>query len=85
MEIQNSKHNYRTEKMVLKVIQESYDNLSGVERQEEWEKAVLKIKSLKHDKFEMQLINTFDFTAWVEAKIKNVPLGEILQKKHSTP
>jgi len=84
-EIQNSKHNYRTEKMVLKVIQKSYDNLSSTARQEEWEKAVLKIESLKNDKFEMQLINTFDFTAWVEAKIKNVPLGKILQEKHATP
>ena len=35
---------------------------------------------IRQDKYEKQLLKTFDFTAWIESKLTNIPLREILSR-----
>lgn len=47
-----------------------------------WKKISLQFDRIRESRYEMQLMKLFDFSAWIEAKLKKQPLREILQEKY---
>jgi hypothetical protein len=45
-----------------------------------WSQYQKDIMRIRQDKYEKQLLKTFDFTAWIESKLTNIPLREILSR-----
>ena len=46
-----------------------------------WKSVEEEIHALHEDKYEIQILRRFDFTAWVKAKIFNLSLGDVLSEK----
>ena len=80
-EIQNSEKNYQIELFMLKLFNKPVDNISKKNRDLLWLKTESKLIEYQNDKFELQLLRMFDFTAWIESKIKRIPLSVILKEK----
>lgn len=49
------------------------------DREAFWEKLSPEIQELYNDKYENQLLRLFDFTAWIESKIRKEKLSEVLR------
>jgi len=81
-EIQNNDMSFQFELLILKVLGKQLSNLSEKERISLWERTLSQINIIKENKFEMQLIHTFDFTAWIESKIKNIPMELVLKERN---
>jgi uncharacterized metal-binding protein len=47
-----------------------------------WKKINTSFDKIRTDKYERQQLKLFDFSAWIEAKLKKKPLGEILKEKY---
>lgn len=45
-----------------------------------WSQYQKDIMRIRQDKYEKRLLKTFDFTAWIESKLTNIPLREILSR-----
>ena len=84
-EIQNKEKTYQTELLMLKLFDKPLDVLSNKERDVLWKKIEPELKKIRKNKFELQLLRIFDFTAWIESKIRNIPLEQILRDKISNP
>lgn len=82
-EIQNKEKTYQIELLMLKLFNKPLDSLSKKERVSLWDKIEPELKSFQNNKFELQLLRIFDFTAWIEAKIKNIPLNTVLKEKRA--
>lgn len=80
-EIQNKEKMYQIELLILKLFNKSLDSMSKKERNILWEKIEPELKEFHNNKFELQLLRIFDFTAWIEAKIKNIPLSKVLSER----
>lgn len=80
-EIQNKEKTYRIELLILSNFNKPINNLDKTERNKLWLKLEPKLLEFQNDKFELQLLKTFDFTAWIEAKVKNSSLSDILKQK----
>ncbi len=80
-DIQSNERTYQIEHLILKLFNKSLDTLSKKERLNLWVKIEPELLELHNNKFELQLLRVFDFTAWVEAKIKNIPLSVVLKQK----
>jgi hypothetical protein len=81
-EIHNNERIYQIEHLILKLFNKSLDPISKKERLNLWTKIEPELIELHNNKFELQLLRVFDFTAWIESKIKNIPLSLILEKKN---
>ncbi|MEA4937183.1 MAG: hypothetical protein VB102_11150 [Paludibacter sp.] len=81
-EIQNKEQIYQIELMMLKLLNNPLSNLSIKERNARWRKIEPKLAEFRNNKFELQLLRVYDFTAWIESKIKNIPLDMILREKN---
>lgn len=46
-----------------------------------WKKINASFDKIRADKYERQQLKLFDFSAWIEAKLKKKPLGIVLQEK----
>jgi len=82
-EIQNKEKTYQIELMMLKLFNKPLEGLSKKERTNLWEKIEPELHSFQNNKFELQLLRIFDFTAWIEAKIKNIPLNMVIKEKRA--
>jgi hypothetical protein len=80
-EIQNKERTYQIELMMLKLLNNPLSNLSNKERISRWKKIEPKLAEFRNNKFELQLLRVYDFTAWIESKIKNIPLDATLREK----
>ncbi|MCE5332535.1 MAG: hypothetical protein LLF95_10430 [Bacteroidales bacterium] len=80
-EIQNKERTYQIELMMLKLINKPIENMSKKDRDLLWGKIEPKLIEFHNNKFELQLLRIFDFTAWIEAKIKNISLSAVLEQK----
>ena len=52
--------------------------ISAMKRKVMWEKIKKDFDLIQHDVYEQQTLRLFDFTAWMESKIRKVSLGEVL-------
>lgn len=80
-EIQNNERIYKIEHLILKLFNKSLDSISKKERMILWTKIEPELIDLQNNKFELQLLRVFDFTAWIESKIKNIPLNIVIKEK----
>lgn len=72
---------YKTEKFMLSFLNRKRLPVFGPKRDEFWESLSDEVSSIRKDEFEQQVLKIFDFTAWIECKIKRIPLEEILASK----
>ena len=79
--IQFEKHTYITEKLIFKFVRDyplpSYEKA----RNKQWQQYQKDIQKIKEDKYERQLLKTFDVLSWIENKITRRSLAEILAEK----
>jgi hypothetical protein len=47
-----------------------------------WQKMKPQLDEIQNNKFEMQLLHVFNFTAWIESKTLKKPLSQVLKEKH---
>lgn len=73
-EIQNNDRVFLIELLILKLINKTFDSISKQERNAIWTKTEPELLEIRSSKFELQLLRVFDFTVWIESKIKNIPL-----------
>jgi hypothetical protein len=48
-----------------------------------WKKINTSFEKIRADKYERQQLKLFDFSAWIEAKLKKKSLGVVLQEKYT--
>lgn len=77
----NKDHNLKVESFILKFLDYSLDSkLINSKRSDIWKNMSEEAQLLYSDKYETQILRRFDFVAWVESKILNVPLATILKE-----
>ncbi|MDR2125538.1 MAG: hypothetical protein LBP63_01740 [Prevotellaceae bacterium] len=82
--IRSEKHLYITEKLLFRFIQNHYllnDKKVREKLKRQFEKEVAKIKQ---NKYEQQLLVVFDFISWMQSKLTNRRLDDILAEKNCT-
>lgn len=72
---------YKIERSVLSFVNKQSLPLSGMKRKAIWDKIRDEFEKMHHDIFEQQITRLFDFSAWIESKIRKIPLSEILAAK----
>jgi tetratricopeptide (TPR) repeat protein len=72
---------YKIERSVLSFVNKQNLPASGMKRKALWEKISEDHEKIRHDVFEQQILRLFDFSAWMESKIRKVSLSEILIAK----
>lgn len=68
------------EKDVFKFLQRSF-NLSPNQLKPEFEKLLNKLKQYENDRLATRAFAYLDFISWLESKLSNVPVGEIIRQK----
>lgn len=72
---------YKIERSVLSFVNKQNLPISGMKRKALWEKIKYDFDKMHHDIFEQQITRLFDFSAWMESKIRKIPLSEVLGNK----
>lgn len=72
---------YQIEKIMLGFLNKQEIVISSKQRGLLWAKVSVELESFRHDIFEQQVLRIFDFTAWIESKIRKIPLNEVLNAK----
>ncbi len=80
----NKGYNLKVESFLLKFLNYSFADTNRKRRAEIWESMAEEVHALYADKYETQILRKFDFVAWVEAKIFEVPLSDILKREHAS-
>lgn len=80
----NKGYNLKVESFLLKFLNYSFADTNRKKRAEIWESIAEEVHALYADKYETQILRKFDFVAWVEAKIFEVPLSDILKREHAS-
>lgn len=80
----NKGYNLKVESFLLKFLNYSFADTNRKRRAEIWESMAEEVHVLYADKYETQILRKFDFVAWVEAKIFEVPLSDILKREHAS-
>ena len=69
---------FKTERIILWFLNKRNLPILRKDREAFWEKLSPEIQELYNDKYENQLLRIFDFTAWMESKIRKEKLSEVL-------
>lgn len=80
----NKGYNLKVESFLLKFLNYSFVDTNRKKRARIWESMAEEVHTLYADKYETQILRKFDFVAWVEAKIFEVPLSDILKREHAS-
>lgn len=70
---------FKTERTILWFLNKSNLPILRKDREALWEKLYPEIHELYNDKYENQLLRLFDFTAWMESKIRKEKLSDVLR------
>lgn len=76
--LKKSEKGYRVEHLMLSFLSKERNVMLAKERQKVWKKYELILLELRNDVFENQLLKSFDFTAWIEAKINRKSLSDVV-------
>jgi len=74
---------FATERMMLRFMSNAGLPPMQSQRRSMWEKIRPEVARLSDDRYERQLLSTFDFTAWIEAKLTGRSLSSVLRRKYS--
>lgn len=77
-------HSFKTEHLILRFLNKRDLPILRKDREALWEKLSPEIEELYHDKYENQLLRLFDFTAWIESKIRKEKLSAVLARRFSS-
>jgi hypothetical protein len=72
---------YQIEKGMLRFLNKQDIPATNRKRDLLWDKISNELELFRHDIFEQQVLRIFDFTAWIESKIRKIPLNEVLKLK----
>ncbi len=75
---------YKIERSILSFVNKPNLPISGVKRKAIWESIRKDFEQMHHDVFEQQIIRLFDFSAWIESKIKKIPLPVVLAERNDS-
>jgi phage pi2 protein 07 len=78
----DTKRSYLLERTVIKFLSGGEVPAVTALRLTLWKKINSTFDKIRTDKYERQQLKLFDFSAWIEAKLKKKPLGEILKDKY---
>lgn len=78
----DTKRSYLLERTVIKFLGNGEIPTVTSYRTALWKKINASFEKIKADKYERQQLKLFDFSAWIEAKLKRKSLSTILQEKH---
>ena len=76
--IRYEKQTYRTEKLLFRFVMAYPLPTFQKSREKLWRTYQKQIQDIRHDKYEKQLLKTFDILAWIESKLTGTSLAEIL-------
>lgn len=79
--LKNKSSGLKVELFLLKFLNYSFVHNDKDSRIKIWNQLKKEVDLLYTDKFELQLIQKFDFIAWVESKVFGIPLAEVLKNK----
>lgn len=79
----NKGSNLKVESFLLKFLNYSLVGGDKRKRREMWQSIEAEVSALHADKYEAQILRKFDFMAWIEAKIFEVPLSDILKRDYA--
>lgn len=74
-------HTFKTERLILWFLNKRNLPVLRKDREDFWEKLYPEIHELYQNKFESQLLRLFDFTAWIESKVRKESLSQVLQER----
>jgi hypothetical protein len=77
----DTKRSYLLERTVIKFLGSGEIPTVTAYRTTLWKKINASFEKIRADKYERQQLKLFDFSAWIEAKLKRKPLGAVLQEK----
>jgi hypothetical protein len=72
---------YKVEKLIFNFLQLPLKTFSGRERQAIWNKFNASFENIIHDKYEIKILQIFDFAGWIESKLCQHSFESILKKK----
>lgn len=75
---------FQTERIILWFLNKRDLPILRKDREAFWEKISPEINELYDNKYENQLLRLFDFTAWIESKIRKEKLSEVLNRRINT-
>ena len=78
--ISQIKKAYRLEHIMLRFFNKGRDMMRNKDK--EWKKLEPILKEISNDVYEKQILRLFDFTAWIESKMTNTGLKEVIKKHH---
>ena len=71
---------YITEKLLFRFLMAHPLPIYKKDQEKLWSQYQKDIMRIRQDKYEKRLLKTFDFTAWIESKLTNIPLRKILSR-----
>jgi hypothetical protein len=77
----NKGNNLKVELFMLKFLNYSFIGKNKKSRTEVWKNMEDEVHTLYADKYESQILRKFDFMAWIESKIFEMPLSDVLKRK----
>jgi hypothetical protein len=75
---------YQIEKVMLSFLNKQNLPIKNMDRNTLWEKVSGELELLGQNIFEQQVLRIFDFTAWIESRIRRIPLSEVLSAKSTS-
>ena len=76
--IRYEKQTYRTEKLLFRFLMAHPLPVYKKDREKLWQQYRKEITLIRQDKYEKQLLKTFDFTAWIESRLTGTSIQDIL-------
>ncbi|MCI0751929.1 MAG: hypothetical protein L0Y35_08830 [Flammeovirgaceae bacterium] len=80
-EIRTAGKEYEVERRIIKFVNKPSLPHSTLKRKRMWEKTQNEFEVIRHDIYEHQTLRLFDFSAWMESKIRRIHLSEVLASK----
>jgi len=82
-DMKNDLKGYKIEKRILNFVNKQNLPISTLKRNLLWDKIKEEFNIIHHDVYELQTLKLFDFSAWIESKIRRVSLTSILSTRKS--
>ena len=80
-ELNTDDKEYKIERFILSFVNKQGMPVSGMKRDTLWIKISKEFEAFQHDVFEQQILRIFDFSVWVESKVRKVSMPEIMKSK----
>jgi len=83
-EMKEFKIGYKIEKTMLFFLNKQNLPITTKKREELWKKIAPDLEEIRQDIFEQQVLRIFDFTAWIESRIRRIALDKVIKEKYAS-